>query len=677
MINTKCLGKILYKKKTLIFGLIIGLFVFGMIVQKTDNKTSDNSNMDLLSYIKPVDGLIEPQARPSKTEISNFVDMMSTQLLSYYNIPGMTVSFVMDDEIVLSKGFGRSDYLPPTFVHNQTLFRIGSVSKSFTAIAALQLVEDGILDLDTDINDYLTAFQIPETFPEPITLRHLLTHTPGFEEFPATVIYDMVVPQTVEEILITWMPNRVAPPGVKSSYSNYGMGLIGYLIQEYSGKSFEQYVEDEILVPLGMNHTTFKQPLPAVLAANMSNGYYEDIEEQFFEIVTLPSAGSCSSTASDLAIYMLTLLNNGTYNGTEILQSSTVDMMFNKQFEPHEDLPGVGFGLYQFYPNNVNVWGHGGDTIFFHSNMCLFPEEDLGFFISFNSYNGVYAKSEFLSAFIDTFYPYSSSPPTPMDDYDKGLNQFTGYYYTARRYYSDKDITDYLTEEVVFTWTPFDYIDTVLEITKNNSYLSLAELDFVQVEPDYFREATGEYDLEMAFVRDANGEVSYLYTNFMTTLVASEKMHPFYYESGPVLAVLIVVGSAYFLSLLWWVIEAIIDSRKKKNGKPFLQHLSKGLIAGVLILNAILIGIYYPMSNTKVLLDTDTISDLGGLIALPIIVIVLIAVMIALSVFSWIGIGNVERKPYGKLWERIHYLILIALSAVFIFAFAYWHFLGY
>jgi len=517
----------------------------------------------------------------------------------------------------------------------------------------------------------LVAFQIPETFPEPITLRHLLTHTPGFEELPAPVIYDTIVPQTLEEILITWMPDRVHAPGVKSSYSNYGMGLIGYLIQEYSGKTFEQYLEDEIFVPLGMNHTTFKQPLPISLAANMSNGYYHDIEEQFFEIVTLPGAGSGSSTASDMAIIMMTLLNNGTYNGTEILQNTTVDMMFDKQFEPYEDLPGVGFGLYQFYPNNVEVWGHGGDTIFFHSNMCLFPEEDLGFFVSFNSFGGVYAKAEFLGAFLDTFYPYSSAVPTPMEGYNKGLNQFAGYYLSARRYYSDKEITDYITEEVVITRTPFDFIDEVLEITINDGYLSFADIDFVQTKPDYFTEATGTYDLEMAFIRNEKGEVSDLYANFFTSLVANEKMHPFYYESGPIFAVLITIWSVYLVSLIWWIIEAIIDRRKKTNKKPLLQQISKGLVAGVFALSAILIGIYYSMSNSIVLLETEVLSDLSGLITIPIIVIILIAAMIILNVLSWIGIGNVDKKPYGKLWERIHYLILIGLSAVIIFAFAY------
>jgi len=669
----------LSKKATLKFGLIIGFIIFGLIIFKTESVSVENTDFTVMTFSSPLNVDSDSRAPPDSTTLINFLEPFINDQLSRFNVPGMTISVVMDDEIIYAQGFGYSDYSPIKFVHNQTLFRIGSVSKTFTAIAALQLVEDGILDLNTDINDYLVAFQIPNTFPEPIKLKHLLTHTPGFEEFPAPVVIGYPVSLSLEEILMGHMPDRVNPPGVISSYSNYGLGLVGYLIEELSGKSFMQYIEDEILYPLGMNHTSFRQPLPAALALNMSNGYYDGVTEKYFEYVTLPAVGSCSSTASDMAILMLTLLNNGTYNGTEILQSTSVEMMFDKQFQPHANLPSVGFGLYEMYPNSVKVYGHGGDTAFFHSTMALFPDENFGFFISYNSFNGSAADSEFLDAFIQTFYPYTSDPIIPMVGYDKGLNQYTGNYLPARRYYSDKDITVYGSDEILFSYDIMEWLETKFEIISNNGYLQFAglDLDFVQVEPDYFVETTGVYDWEIAFVRESNGEVSYLYANFMTSLVASEKIHPFYYDSDPVYALLIVIGAFYILSLLWWGIEAIINFRKKKERKPLLQNISKGLVAGVLILTVIPLAIVLSMSYSQILLEAETITDLGGLIALPIIVIVLIAGMIALSVLSWIGIGNVDRKPYGRLWERIHYLILIVLSAAFIFAFVYWHFLGY
>jgi len=679
VIDQKCLGKNLSKKSLLKFGLIIGFLLLGLTVFQVKSVAAEKSTIKIISLNNSPSVDTETKAPPDTSALITFLDSFIPDQLSRYEIPGMTISVVKDDEIIYARGFGYSDYSPAKFVHNQTLFRIGSVSKTFTAIAALQLVEDGILDLDTDINDYLTAFQILDTFSEPITLKHLLTHTPGFEEFPAAVIYGSAVSLSLEEILIQYMPDRVKPPGTVSSYSNYGIGLVGYLIEKLSGKSFNQYIEDEILYPLGMNHTSFRQPLPAPLALNMSNGYYEHFGEQYFEYITLPSAGSCSSTSSDMAILMMNLLNNGTYNGTEILQDTSVEMMFGKQFNPHENLPGVGFGLYEMYPNNVKVYGHGGDTIFFHSTMALFPEENFGFFISYNKYSGVIADSEFLDAFIQYFYPFTAEPIVPMVGYDKGLNQFTGFYIQTRRYYSNKDITAYHSDEIIYSWYLTDWLENPLEITANNGYIQFGglDIDFVQVEPDYFVEITGVYDWEIAFIRNSKGEVCYFYANFMTSLAANEKIHLFYYESGPIYALLIIVGALYVLTLLWWSIEAIIDRRKKKERKPILQCISKGLVAGVLVFTIIPIATLIPKVYSHIFLDTETITDLGGLVAMPIIVLVLIAGMIVLSILSWIGIGNIERKPYGKLWERIHYLILIALSSIIIFAFSYWHFLGY
>ncbi|MGC9779599.1 MAG: serine hydrolase [Candidatus Heimdallarchaeota archaeon] len=103
----------------------------------------------------------------------------------------MTISVVRDDQLILAKGYGYRDLAPLFPVNpNRTLFRIGSVSKTFSAVAVLQLVEDNILDLDTDVNNYLTAFKIPETYSEPITLKHLLTHSAGFEELAGRIFFD-------------------------------------------------------------------------------------------------------------------------------------------------------------------------------------------------------------------------------------------------------------------------------------------------------------------------------------------------------------------------------------------------------------------------------------------------------------------------------------------------------
>src|SRR5205085_4197813 len=155
----------------------------------------------------------------------------------------------------------------------KSLFRPGSISKVFTAIAVMQMVEQGKLDLDRDINNYLD-FALPQTYPEPITLRRLLTHTAGFEE----TLKNLFVPSAREmrplrDYLIAAMPARIFSPGKVPSYSNYGLTLAGYILERISGEPFDKYIASHILTPLKMDHSTFAQPLPEALEANMSPGY--------------------------------------------------------------------------------------------------------------------------------------------------------------------------------------------------------------------------------------------------------------------------------------------------------------------------------------------------------------------------------------------------------------------
>ena len=182
----------------------------------------------------------------------------------------------------------------------RTIFRIGSVGKVFTWTAVMQLVEQGKLDLDADINTYLD-FRIPDTYPQPITLKHLMTHTPGFEDnafgFASTTPEGM---EPIGEWLANNIPARVWPAGEVPAYSNYGATLAGYIVERVSGMPYEDYIEQHILDPLAMTKSTPRQPPPAALEADMALGYeYQDnaFQPQGFEYMTIVPAGSISSTA--------------------------------------------------------------------------------------------------------------------------------------------------------------------------------------------------------------------------------------------------------------------------------------------------------------------------------------------------------------------------------------------
>lgn len=670
------------KKKTIVFVfMIIGIILIintvsnnGLLSQKNSFNKYDTSK--ITDLFNNYENSLLPSDISNQAELAIFLDEYIPDQLDQYNIVGMTISFVKDDEILLAKGYGNRTLAPVAkpVIANQTLFRIGSISKTFTAVAVLQLVEDSILDLDTDVNSYLTAFKIPDTYSDPITLRHLLTHTAGFEEKAYPSIFSSALGiLSLEDFVIEILPDRVHSPGVITSYSNYGFTLAGYIVQEMSGKLFEQYIEDEIFIPLGLNSSTFREPLPANLSLNMSTGYNEFGQVGYFEYLSVPPAGSCSSTATDMAKFMIVLLDNGYYNGTQILLNETVQMMQEEHFTTHPNLPGANLGLYEMDTHNEHIIGHGGDTVFFHSLMALFPDDNFGFFISYNSRGGSIARDEFFDDFMDRFYPYINEI-NPMNGFDKGLRQFNGLYCTTRRFYSDKTIhpLNYRPYEII----EYDYLADAIRIVTNNGYLEMLGLQFVQIEPDYFVETTGQYDYKIAFIRNENGRITNFYSTFTIPLVSFERLHPLYVTpEGLNLILFLVILISFIFSIIWGIL-ALIRVKKRKDKIAIFPTIAKWLNFGLVIFSIVPFIFIITKIFSTVLLAQDPYDGLNSLIIFPIIALILIAGMTIFSILSWFGIGNIDKKPYWKLWERISYSALTILSYSLFAFFVLWNIFG-
>ena len=671
------------KKKTIVFVfMIIGIILIintvsnnGLLSQKNSFNKYDTSK--ITDLFNDYENTLLPSDFSNQTELAIFLDEYIPDQLDQYNIVGMTISFVKDNEIFFAKGYGNRTLAPVAkpVIANQTLFRIGSISKTFTAVAVLQLVEDGILDLDTDINSYLTAFKIPDTYSDPITMRHLLTHTAGFEEKAYPSIFSSAYGiLSLEDFVIEILPDRVHSPGVITSYSNYGFTLAGYIVQEMSGKLFEQYIEDEIFIPLGLNSSTFREPLPSNLSMNMSTGYNEYGQVGYFEYLSVPPAGSCSSTATDMAKFMIALLDNGYYNGTQILLNETVQMMQEEHFTTHPNLPGANLGLYEMDTHNEYIIGHGGDTVFFHSLMALFPDDNFGFFISYNSRGGSIARNEFFEDFMDRFYPYINEI-NPMNDYDKGLRQFNGLYCTTRRFYSDKIIQPPIGEP--YEIIEYDYLTDAIRIVANNGYLEMLGLQFVQIETDYFVETTGQYDYKIAFIRNENGRITNFYSTFTIPLVSYERLHPLYVTpEGLNLILFLVILISFIFSIIWGIL-ALIRVKKRKDKIAIFPTIAKWLNFGLVIFSIVPFIFIITKILSTVLRAQDPYDGLNSLIIFPIIALILIAGMTIFSILSWFGIGNIDKKPYWKLWERISYSALTILSYSLIAFFVLWNILGY
>jgi CubicO group peptidase (beta-lactamase class C family) len=323
----------------------------------------------------------------TRADVEAWLDGYLPYALQRGDIAGAVVVVVKGGAILLEKGYGYADVAKHRAVDPQrTLFRPGSVSKLFTWTAAMQLVEQGKLDLDHDVNDYLD-FTIPPAFGKPITLRNIMTHTPGFEEVDKNVFTeDTTGIESLEAFLKAWTPHRIFPPGQVPAYSNYATALMGYVIQRVSGERYEEYIERHIFGPLGMEHATFRQPLPGPIKGDMARGYQAASgEAKPYEVVIPAPAGSLAASGHDMGRFMIAHLQNGRLGSAEILKPETAKLMHGT---PLTILPRVNRMLLGFYETNRNgrrAIAHAGDTYWFHSDLHLFIDDGVGLYISMNS----------------------------------------------------------------------------------------------------------------------------------------------------------------------------------------------------------------------------------------------------------------------------------------------------
>jgi CubicO group peptidase (beta-lactamase class C family) len=357
------------------------------------------------------------------------------------DVAGATVLVMKDGKELLKKGYGYSDVTKKTAVDPDTsMFRLASISKLFTWVSVMQLAEQGKLDIDADVNKYLD-FQIKPAFDKPVTLRNLMTHTGGFEEVLHDIIFvDPKSAHTLRDFMIQNQPRRMYPPGEIPAYSNYGVGLAGYIVERVAAEPFEQYVSEHIFLPLGMKHSSFNEPMTAELAPYVSDGYRAATDKPAigFEIFNPAPAGGISSAAGDMEKFGLALLNGGELDGRRILKPETRDLMWTKQFGTSDSLPPQCMGFYQTWRNNLHFIGHDGDLIAFHSMFLVEPTQKLVLFVSYNSAGSASKnRAEILDGFADRYFPAYTAPAFQTIPADQ-LKDIAGNFQSTRRADSTK-----------------------------------------------------------------------------------------------------------------------------------------------------------------------------------------------------------------------------------------------
>jgi CubicO group peptidase (beta-lactamase class C family) len=348
-----------------------------------------------------------PTASPAEQTLPAFVDGLAQAMLKRDHLAGISVSVTRRDQLLLQRGFGISAMPDKPVDPAKSLFRVGSLSKLFTYISAMQLVEQGKLDLDKPANAYLPdALKIPADGQEgEVLVRDLMRHTAGFEDLALGHLF-VVKPMpvlTLDDYLAQHRPRRVRAPGQVAVYSNYSVALLGSLVAHVSGQAFEDYVELHVLAPLGMLHSTFREPIdnsadprqmPQALRPDVSEGMSRAagvfVPQKFEHIAQIAPAGGLSSTAADMAMFAQALLGNGT---ARILQPNTLQLMQSSCFENAAQnaqlgvQPICGGFLTQRFGKHMG-YGHGGATVNFHTAFITIPELNLGVFVSINTDNG-------------------------------------------------------------------------------------------------------------------------------------------------------------------------------------------------------------------------------------------------------------------------------------------------
>jgi CubicO group peptidase (beta-lactamase class C family) len=614
----------------------------------------------------PAGGVTDP------AELEDFADAFFAEQMEVSHFPGAVFVVVKDGQIFFAKGYGYADVENQRpVVPDETLFLPGSVGKVFTALAVLQLVEQGKLSLDADVNEYLDDFQLPDTFPQPVTVGDLLTHTAGFDE--RFIGMSAATPEELlplGQYLAQNLPARTMPAGDNISYCNHCYALAGYLVERVTGLTWEKYVTENILLPLEMSHSSVQQPPRADLANDVAVGYvysgggYIAAPDPFMNIAP---AGALYATGTDMAHFMIAQLQKGRYGETRILEETTFEDVQERGFSNHPQLRAYTYGGFSlFSANGQRVLSKGGDVGGYSSLLALLPDQNIGFFTAFNAAINPFAtiepRDELLSQFLDHYYPTPEQAIEPQPSPD--LARVSGNYRWNRlaRVTAEKALNPLGILQLHLV--PVD--DTTLDVSSAVPLIRPAR--YTEVEPLLFRSLDGtDY---ISFREDERGRITHMFGRIGEEPATFEKV--LWYERDVFQVGLIVLLLASFLSVLAWPVAALIRRlRKRQAHDPRLARLARWLaiVAGILNL-LFVVGFAALLMQGLSGGGPYPPSWFVALLVLPLLTAVLSVVLLALGVFAW-------KNRYWSLVGRLHYSLVTLAALAFVWLVNYWNLLGF
>jgi len=600
---------------------------------------------------------------PDPSEFEAYLDGLMAGHQDAYPYAGAVVSVVADGKVYFQKGYGFADMATREPVDpERTLFRIGSVSKLFTWTAIMQLLEEGKLDLDADVNTYLADLNVPETFDDPVTLRHLMNHSAGFEDRFIGLFAREGDQASIAEQLGEYLPARVRPPGLVTSYSNHGSALAALALSEAAGESWEDFVATHILSPMGMRNTATRQPPHPRDGIIMSKGYTNRngvFREQPFEFVPLAPAGGISATADDMARFMIAHLQLGTLDGESLFAADTARRMQTGSFQNAPGVNGMAHGFMEMDRNGHRVIGHGGDTFWFHTLLALLPDHGVGIYASYNTDSGAEARNKLFDSFMDRYFAAEDPESMPRIDIDKAtkLEPFEGIYRSNRMAYTT---SEKLGAAMNFVSVRID--DDGALLMSGAKTIRTGE-----VEPLVFQEIGGH--IRVHFLAADNGIITGFVRNDIP-IFAFDRVPPS--EDPRLHGVLLLVGIPVLLSgAIVWPLAAF----RRRNDEPVFSqaHLPGAAkwtawMASVSLL-VFTIGFALAMSN-----PTDLVyglpASIPALLCLPLIGAALTYVGVLFALLFCV-------RRIASLSARIHYIAVVTACAVLVWQLHTWNLLGF
>lgn len=593
----------------------------------------------------------------TRSDVDAWLDGIMPYALAEGDIVGAQVTVVRDGEILTSRGFGYSDLAERQPVDGfETMFRPGSISKLFTWIAVMQQVEDGRIDLDEDVNAYLD-FEIPEAYGEPVTMRNLMTHTPGFQErFRNLIISDPELALPLEDFLKQAPPpSRIFPPGETPAYSNYGTALAGYIVQRVSGQMFEAYVEEHIFEPMGMERATFRQPLPERFEAYVSNGYRSasDGEPQYYELVPMAPAGSMAASGEAMGRFMIGLLERN----PDVLAPQTWEQMYETIYQLTPPLNAMALGFWELDKGNLRVRGHGGDTSFFHSDLNVMLDEGVGIYVVVNSSGeaGGTLRFSVTSGFAERYFPETVVPLGPRLETAQEHGQLVvGEYESSRTVVTNfAAILRFLGQETISMNEDGDLVYSLFG----------KPAVWREVEPFVWRRVGG-YE-RLSAVLDDDGALDYVTFEPVSPIIHLLPA-PWYRAGSLVTPLLAGALAALLLTLVLWPVRAVVRWRY---GRRFplegRSAMSYRLVRAGTALVFVFLGAW-------VLLFQTLFSDLSGLgsgfeaqLFVTMATQLLLYVAFALAIWNTTVVWQGRRGVFARLWSVV---LPLAILVVILFA---------